>query len=181
MLQRARTAAGCAGSIVAQAQSAYGTVVGAAGLAVAPPWQMVLGAEEPGIRAFLAWAALPVEEYGPGAEIKIETVGTEGGVDRDLHVLIEVDNPQVPGQKTWVEVPRAEWEGMSHAIFAEQTHGPAGDRTPEQAQHAADHQQVGGLARGRADSHGRLQGNTDGDIEGMMLDAVPEVRDPCRR
>ncbi|MBN1629374.1 MAG: hypothetical protein JW990_06415, partial [Thermoleophilia bacterium] len=84
------------------------------------------------------------ERYG--REVKIETVGTERGIDRDYHVLVEVPHPSDPSKSMWIEVPPREWAPDSYRIFAEQTGGPKGSDTPEtraaQAKHALDHQQL---------------------------------------
>ncbi len=73
--------------------------------------------------------------------VKVETVGTEGGIDRDYRVLVEVPDPREPGKSMWLEVPRERWVDQSNRIFAEQTGGP---KDVEGARKwAADHQQLG--------------------------------------
>ncbi len=74
--------------------------------------------------------------------IRVQTVGTEGGIDRDYHVQMEVPDPRNPGKTMWIEVPKEQWQAESHRIFAEQTGGPKDPA--EQAKWAHEHQQVGG-------------------------------------
>ncbi len=73
--------------------------------------------------------------------VRVETVGTEGGIDRDFRVLVEVPDPREPGKSMWLEVPKERWQDQSNRIFADQTGGP---KDVEGARKwAADHQQLG--------------------------------------
>ncbi|MHB8707195.1 MAG: hypothetical protein ACYC77_11890, partial [Coriobacteriia bacterium] len=84
------------------------------------------------------------ERYG--RNVKIETVGTEKGIDRDYRVRIEVPDPSDPSKSIYIELPPKEWAPDSYRIFADQTKGPTGPDTPElraeQAKHATECQQL---------------------------------------
>lgn len=81
-----------------------------------------------------------------GWEVRVETFGTEKGIDRDYRVVREVPDPADPSKRVWTEVPRGMWQNDSYRIFSEQTGGPTGPnnaRTRQaQAKHAQDHQQL---------------------------------------
>ncbi len=81
-----------------------------------------------------------------GWKVRIETFGTEKGIDRDYRIMREVPDPADPSKKVWTEVPRGMWQDDSHRIFAEQTGGPTGPNNARtraaQAKHAQDHQQL---------------------------------------
>ena len=81
-----------------------------------------------------------------GRKVRIETVGSKKGTDRDYRVMIETPDPLDPSKNVYVEASRAEWDADSYRIFAEQTGGPTGPDTPEmraaQAAHAEKHQQL---------------------------------------
>lgn len=74
-------------------------------------------------------------------KVVVQTVGTEGGIDRDYRVLVEVPDPANPGKPMYIEVPKEKWQADSNRIFSEQTGGPADPKA--QAEWAAKHQQVG--------------------------------------
>ena len=42
-------------------------------------------------------------------EVKIQTVGTEGGIDRDYRALVKVPDPRDPSKSMWIEVPLTAW------------------------------------------------------------------------
>ncbi len=73
-------------------------------------------------------------------KIKVLTVGTEGGIDRDFRVVMEVPDPRNPGKTMDIEIPKEKWAGDSHKIFAEQTGGPSDPAGS--AQWADRHQQL---------------------------------------
>ena len=88
------------------------------------------------------------EREGPTAlDVKVETVGSDRGIDRDHRVQVLRPSPYEGGDPIWVELPPAEWTADSHRIFAEQTGGPTGPDSPTvrdiQAEYALAHQQLG--------------------------------------
>ena len=84
---------------------------------------------------------LPWLEGKKVSEVRVETVGTEGGIDRDFRVLAEVPDPRNRGKTMWLEVPKEQWRAQADRIFAEQTGGP---KDPEGARAwATEHQQLG--------------------------------------
>lgn len=81
-----------------------------------------------------------------GWKVRIETFGTEKGIDRDYRVVREVPDPADPSKKVWTEVPRGMWQNDSYRIFSERTGGPTGPNNAgtraAQAKHAQEHQQL---------------------------------------
>lgn len=109
-----------AGTAASTAAAAFSMATGAAGAAVLP-WQTIIGAEQPDIRAFLSQAALPSAQRAIRASLRPLGFPMAATAVLDLVVALVIGGPAALGSA----VPRALMAGLT-ALLSMITGGKGG-------------------------------------------------------